>query len=137
MKAELMGNKELVERLKRQLAECDRSDGGENEKQSGDRSSNVKCVTIAQKVKDENLSLKQMVPNGLSYFWVTFGDSNIGFAHVIEDERRFPKYFGQEVIGGLLDIEPMKWRSKNKQTFEQQLQRITDVKSLWKKLKRD
>ena len=34
------------------------------------------------------------VPKGFSYFSVDFGNQG-GFAHVIEDEQRFPWHFGR------------------------------------------
>ena len=34
------------------------------------------------------------IPKGFPYFAVDFGMQG-GFAHVIEDERQFPKYFGK------------------------------------------
>lgn len=36
--------------------------------------------------------LRNCIPRGLPYFWVNFG-MGIGFAHVIEDENRFPQNF--------------------------------------------
>ncbi|KAK4337228.1 hypothetical protein RND71_043734 [Anisodus tanguticus] len=35
------------------------------------------------------------VPKGLPYFCVTFGQKNDGFAHVIENEHRFSKFFAE------------------------------------------
>lgn len=37
------------------------------------------------------------IPKGFPYFAVDFGMQG-GFAHVIEDERQFPKYFGKVCI---------------------------------------
>lgn len=34
------------------------------------------------------------IPKGFPYFAVDFGTQG-GYAHVIEDERQFPKYFGK------------------------------------------
>ncbi|XP_071659856.1 CWF19-like protein 2 isoform X2 [Patagioenas fasciata] len=47
-----------------------------------------------------DLSLKDVrksVPKGLPYFSVDFGLQG-GFAHVIEDQYKFPHYFGKEII---------------------------------------
>ncbi|KAI8069877.1 CwfJ C-terminus 1-domain-containing protein-like protein [Gongronella butleri] len=52
-----------------------------------------------------------MVKN-LPYFHVWFGLDK-GYGHVIEDSKEFPHYFGKEIIGGMLDIGPERWR-KNK-----------------------
>lgn len=34
------------------------------------------------------------MPKGLSYFCVTIGPKNVGYAHVIEDEESFSPTFG-------------------------------------------
>lgn len=38
--------------------------------------------------------VKKAIPKGLSYFFVDFGVTP-GFAHIIEDEQRFPPVFAQ------------------------------------------
>lgn len=43
--------------------------------------------------------LKQTVPKGFPYFHVEFGVTS-GMVHVIEDEQKFPRDFGREVLGG-------------------------------------
>jgi Protein similar to CwfJ C-terminus 2 len=47
--------------------------------------------------------VRKGVPKGLPYFCVDFGMQS-GFAHVIEDEQRFPSYFAQvnSIISDLL-----------------------------------
>lgn len=40
------------------------------------------------------INVKRAVPKGLPYFMVNFGLDN-GFAHVIEEEKYFPKTFAQ------------------------------------------
>ncbi|XP_054168941.1 CWF19-like protein 2 [Oppia nitens] len=76
----------------------------------------------------------RMIPKGLSYFCVTIGPKNNGFAHVIEDEESFSLNFGKEVIGGLLDVEPHKWLKPKRENFEQQLKRGQKLKNYWKQL---
>ena len=39
--------------------------------------------------------ISKSVPKQLSYFCVTFGSDNHGFAHVVEDRQMFSRYFGQ------------------------------------------
>uniref|UniRef100_A0A1I8Q4H1 Cwf19-like C-terminal domain-containing protein n=1 Tax=Stomoxys calcitrans TaxID=35570 RepID=A0A1I8Q4H1_STOCA len=83
-----------------------------------------------QLVSLRNKSLRSCIPKGLPYFWVHFG-MDTGFAHVIEDEERFPRNFAQEIIGGMLHLDPNKWRRLQK---EQNI--ITKVKMFaewWKK----
>lgn len=38
--------------------------------------------------------VRKAVPKGMSYFVVDFGMQS-GFAHIIEDEQRFPPFFAQ------------------------------------------
>lgn len=45
----------------------------------------------------KKLDVKRVVPKGLPYFMVHFG-MDYGFAHVIEDEKYFPKNFAQVVF---------------------------------------
>ncbi|XP_073829871.1 CWF19-like protein 2 homolog [Musca autumnalis] len=87
------------------------------------------CVN-KQLVSLRNKSLRSAIPKGLPYFWVNFG-MDTGFAHVIEDEQRFPPNFAQEIIGGMLHLDANKWRRQQK---EQNI--ITKVKMFadwWKK----
>lgn len=51
-------------------------------------SHNKKLISLRDK------PLRRSVPKGLPYFHVDFGEEN-GFAHVIEDEKEFPKIFAQ------------------------------------------
>ncbi|XP_017480826.1 PREDICTED: CWF19-like protein 2 homolog [Rhagoletis zephyria] len=58
--------------------------------------------------------LRNSIPKGLPYFWVNFGMAS-GFAHVIEDEDRFPANFALEIIGGILELDAKKWRKPQKE----------------------
>jgi hypothetical protein len=40
--------------------------------------------------------VRKAVPKGMSYFCVDFGMQS-GFAHIIEDEQRFPPVFAQVI----------------------------------------
>ncbi|GIY35382.1 CWF19-like protein 2 [Caerostris extrusa] len=61
---------------------------------------NVKLIDLSKK------GLRRSVPKNLPYFCVTFDPSvHAGYAHVIEDENYFPRNFGKEVIGGIIDID--------------------------------
>ncbi len=51
-------------------------------------SHNKKLISLRDK------PLRRSVPKGLPYFHVDFGEEN-GFAHVIEDEKEFPRNFAQ------------------------------------------
>lgn len=67
-------------------------------------STNKQLVTLKEK------TVRRAVPKGLPYFWVQFGVDGGGFAHVIEEQDRFPGTFAQETIGGLLNLEARLWR---------------------------
>ncbi|XP_017402534.1 CWF19-like protein 2 isoform X2 [Cebus imitator] len=81
-----------------------------------------------------DLSLKDIrksVPRGLPYFSVDFGLHG-GFAHVIEDQQKFSHYFGKEIIGGMLDIEPRLWRKGIRESFEDQRKKALQFAQWWK-----
>lgn len=87
-------------------------------------SSNKKLVDLNGK------GVRQAVPKGLPYFFVDFG-LQPGYAHVIEDEKIFPRNFAQEIIGGMLDIDHRIWRKEQKEHFEQQREKVLKLAKLW------
>lgn len=38
----------------------------------------------------------------------------------------------QEVIGGVLDIEPRRWRKPQKESFEEQRKKVMNLAKIWK-----
>eukprot|EP00112_Aurelia_sp_Birch-Aquarium-sp1_P024827 Seg800.10 transcript_id=Seg800.10/GoldUCD/mRNA.D3Y31 product="CWF19-like protein 2" protein_id=Seg800.10/GoldUCD/D3Y31 len=74
--------------------------------------------------------IKFAIPKGLPYFAVEFGLDG-GFAHVIEDEASFQHYFGKEIIGGIMDLEPVKWRKPPKESFQQHKRKVLDFSEIW------
>ena len=68
-------------------------------------------------VDTRHRSLRKSVPQGLPYFSVEFGTDG-GFAHVIEEESLFKRYFGLEVVGGVIDCDVNIWRNPAKETSE-------------------
>ena len=82
-------------------------------------------------VDTKNKGIRGSIPNGLPYFAVEFGMEG-GFAHVIEDESLFPWYFGHEVIGGMLDLEPRMWRKPPSEPFEHQKRKVLQFAEWWK-----
>lgn len=65
-------------------------------------------------LKKEKKTLRNIIPKGLPYFWVDFGDGQ-GFAHIVEDQERFPSNFAQEIIGGMLGLDAHTWRRPRKE----------------------
>ena len=82
-------------------------------------------------VDTQKKGLRGSVPAGLPYFSVDFGLDN-GFAHVIEDTNKFPRYFGREVVGGMLDVEPRLWLKPPKESFEGQKRKVVQMAEWWK-----
>lgn len=88
-------------------------------------SHNKKLVDLSQK------NVRKAVPKGLPYFAVDFGMDG-GFAHVIEDEKMFPRNFAEEIIGGVLDLSPQLWRKPPREKFNEQRQKVLKFAELWK-----
>nr|XP_009487457.1 PREDICTED: CWF19-like protein 2 [Pelecanus crispus] len=86
---------------------------------------NKKLIDLSSK------DVRKSVPKGLPYFSVDFGLQG-GFAHVIEDQDKFPHYFGKEIIGGMLDLEPRLWRKGVRQNFEDQRKKVLQFAQWWK-----
>ncbi|XP_004520434.1 CWF19-like protein 2 homolog [Ceratitis capitata] len=74
--------------------------------------------------------LRNCIPKGLPYFWVNFG-MDTGFAHVIEDENRFPQNFAFEIIGGMLELDAKKWRKPQKE--QNNIAKVKMFADWWKK----
>uniref|UniRef100_A0A4W3K9X3 CWF19-like protein 2 n=1 Tax=Callorhinchus milii TaxID=7868 RepID=A0A4W3K9X3_CALMI len=75
--------------------------------------------------------VRRAVPKGLPYFSVDFGLQG-GFAHVIENEHKFPVYFGKEIVGGMLDLEPRRWRKPMRENFDDQRKKVLHFSQWWK-----
>ncbi|XP_030008093.1 CWF19-like protein 2 isoform X3 [Sphaeramia orbicularis] len=86
---------------------------------------NKKVVDLSSK------DVRQAVPRGLPYFAVDFGLQG-GFAHVIENEQKFPPYFGKEVVGGMMDLEPRRWRKAIRENFDDQRKKVLQFAQWWK-----
>uniref|UniRef100_A0A2D4FGS7 CWF19-like protein 2 n=4 Tax=Micrurus TaxID=8634 RepID=A0A2D4FGS7_MICCO len=86
---------------------------------------NKKLINLASK------DVRKSVPKGLPYFSVDFGLQG-GFAHVIENQYKFPRYFGKEIIGGMLDLEPRLWRKGLRENFEDQRKKVLHFAQKWK-----
>ncbi|XP_053312444.1 CWF19-like protein 2 [Spea bombifrons] len=88
-------------------------------------SMNKKLIDLSSK------DIRKSVPKGLPYFSVDFGLQG-GFAHVVENEHKFPHYFGKEIIGGMLDLEPRVWRKALRENFEDQRKKVLQFAQWWK-----
>ena len=88
-------------------------------------SDNRKVIDTSKK------GVRGSVPTGLPYFFVEFGTDG-GFAHIIENQDKFPRYFGKEVCGGMLDVEPRLWLKPPREGFEQQKQKVLGLSEWWR-----
>ncbi|XP_055970982.1 CWF19-like protein 2 isoform X2 [Sorex fumeus] len=88
-------------------------------------SMNKKLIDLSSK------DIRKSVPRGLPYFSVDFGLQG-GFAHVIEDQHKFPHYFGKEIVGGMLDLEPRLWRKGVRESFEDQRKKALQFAQWWR-----
>uniref|UniRef100_A0A672FIZ8 CWF19-like protein 2 n=1 Tax=Salarias fasciatus TaxID=181472 RepID=A0A672FIZ8_SALFA len=86
---------------------------------------NKKVVDLSSK------DIRKAVPRGLPYFAVDFGLQG-GYAHVIENEQKFPRYFGKEVVGGMMDLEPRRWRKTIRENFDDQRKKVLQFSLWWK-----
>ncbi|KJH49039.1 hypothetical protein DICVIV_04818 [Dictyocaulus viviparus] len=74
--------------------------------------------------------LRRQIPKNFSYLAVDFGLSN-GYAHVIENVNSFPSTFFEEIIAGMLDLSPEKWRKKKAQGFSVLRSKCDAMKTAW------
>jgi len=95
----------------------------------------LECETewaMNKKVIDlQGKDVRKAIPKGLPYFYVDFG-TQPGFAHIIEDEPQFPTYFAQEILGGILDVDPQLWRRPRRENFDRQKQKVLNFAAKWK-----
>ncbi|XP_066932619.1 CWF19-like protein 2 [Clytia hemisphaerica] len=89
-------------------------------------SQNKKIVNITNKD-----GVSKAIPKGLPYFSVEFGKDG-GYGHVIEDEESFSHYFGKEIMGGMMDLEPVLWRKPPKQSFDLHKRKVLKFSEEWK-----
>ncbi|KAK4046461.1 Pre-mRNA-splicing factor cwf19 [Microbotryomycetes sp. JL201] len=98
---------------------------------------------------------RSMVPN-LPYFMVQFDyKGEKGFGHVIEGvddapehdhdgqelrgelgeqgSGQFPKWFAQEIVGNLMDLEPRKWRKPKRVDFRHNKERVDKFRKVYNK----
>lgn len=99
--------------FKKALQECDQ-----------EWSENKKVIDTSKK------GVRGSLPVGLPYFYVEFGTDG-GYGHVIEDSTKFPHYFGKEVLGGMLDVEPRLWLKPHRESFERQKEKVLRLSEWW------
>lgn len=73
--------------------------------------------------------IQRCLPKGLSYFWVCFDDLTNGFAHVIENEREFSRFFGLEVLASVLGKNFNPINIDTRDSYEEAAKRFRDFKA--------
>ncbi|KAM3723325.1 CWF19-like protein [Dirofilaria immitis] len=84
---------------------------------------NKKLIDLTKRDGD----VRKVIPKGFSYFAIDFG-LQPGYAHIIENEDRFPQNFAHEIIGGMIDLERRQWRMNESLTVEEQRINTAELK---------
>ena len=81
--------------------------------------------------------IKHSIPAKFSYFHVeicTLNKAKTGYAHIIEDAKKFSPHFGEDVINDLLGNPPSRFgrKEKKKLNFAQQRDIVIKFKEMYK-----
>ena len=74
--------------------------------------------------------LKKSIPAGFPYFFVEFNMEG-GYVHVVEDEIKFTRYFGREVIAGMLHLDPEQWMRPQDEHPQQMRDQLKQFLQMW------
>ncbi|KAG9304760.1 hypothetical protein G9A89_003934 [Geosiphon pyriformis] len=92
-----------------------------------DWSQNKKLITTTK-----SKGFRQSMVKELPYFHVWFGLDK-GFGHVIENNKKFPFWFGKEIVAGMCDLSPDVWRRPKKLNSKENHRRVQEFIKSWKK----
>ena len=86
--------------------------------------------THTKLLSTKNKGLQRTIPNRFAYFFVEWkvGD---GFAQIIETAE-FPKDFGVDTIAGMMQLDPVRFRRKQRQSLEEDRTMVLNFCSRWK-----
>ena len=87
-------------------------------------STHKKLIDTAQK------GLRRAIPEGFPYFHIEWARG--GYAHIIEDEEKFPKEFGTECCAGMMGLDMMELKRRRRPSMQEESER---VRTLTQKLK--
>lgn len=83
--------------------------------------------------------LRRTVPKNFSYFYLEYSNNGDGFAHMIESPslssssgRVFPKDFAANTIAGMLKLDPIRFRRKERSNDAAEKQAIHEFLEKWK-----
>jgi len=104
----------------------------------------------------ETRTIRHAIPKGFAYFHVDFGSivtsqtisttlstsefypppkeqtKTVGYAHTIENERKFPRCFAHEILGSMLDVHPGEWLKPKFQPRSKQIEQTQKFIGQWK-----
>jgi len=75
--------------------------------------------------------LRRSIPPHFPYFFVSFGTTK-GYGHVIEESKKFSRFFGREVISGILQLSPDSYLRPKRQSIDDEKKRCKRFLDLWK-----
>jgi hypothetical protein len=75
--------------------------------------------------------LRGTIPKRFPYFFVEWASPRQGYAQIIETTS-FPKDFGIDTIAGMMQMDPLKFRARQKTTAETERQLILNFIAKWK-----
>ncbi|KAG5187164.1 CwfJ C-terminus 1-domain-containing protein-like protein [Tribonema minus] len=70
--------------------------------------------------------IRRAVPRNFAYFAVEWGGGG-GYAHVIEQEDRFPADFGRGVVAGMMGVDPPRFNRKGQGASAAEEQKLVDA----------
>eukprot|EP01122_Echinamoeba_exundans_P011820 TRINITY_DN4830_c0_g1_i1.p1 TRINITY_DN4830_c0_g1~~TRINITY_DN4830_c0_g1_i1.p1 ORF type:complete len:785 (-),score=192.45 TRINITY_DN4830_c0_g1_i1:15-2369(-) len=83
-------------------------------------------------IETQGKGIRKSIPPNFNYFFVQFG-VGAGYAHVIEDSQKFPRFFGREVIAGILQLDAEQYIIKPKRrSFEEERKAVLAFLDMWK-----
>lgn len=82
-------------------------------------------------ITSDGRKIYRCLPDGLSYFWISFDGTTNGFGHIVEDERNFSRYFGFEVLSDLFTKEFSMARLNQREDYKALFERSRSLKLIY------
>ena len=75
--------------------------------------------------------LRRTVPKTFPYFYLEYGSNSSGYAQIIESSR-FPRDFAVDTVGGMMHMDPMRFRRRQKTNESEERKLIRSFLDKWK-----